>query len=1135
MRSHWIRFSLMVLFSIFVLNITTAQGIQGSISGRVLDAVTNQPISGALVSVDEHIHTLTAADGTFAINTVPISGEYAVITITVQAGNHGMWTMPDTPIYAGVERLLNDIILTTESQTVKSGWVAGMREESQPLPPTEDVLNPAFFSHDVIPTTIRVALTDYLNCSNWLAAGQPINEVVEMPFKEYVKGVLGNEWVSSWHTESLRAGAMAVKMFGWHRINLGTLRPGDAHVVDNTCDQVYLPNSEQSTTSAAVDDTWNSVMRVDSKVVEIHYLNTDDNCEIYFPNVRCMGQWGSKALADEGQTWQDILRHYYDPIELTIGTSDLPFIPTNEDVIRNGNFTTNANDWIRFGDVTRDVSNGVLTFQANTTNSGIFQNLHYRLYSGSTVEMAFLLGNSAALNKSVRIRLWDSAQPGSGFECSFNLPANSPLQSYVVRGSSGEWSNPRLEIAPNGDSTPSVLMDEVQVFQRPNLSISGTQCLDPDDQTNWNFSSGPGAWISSDDLAGPYVVDNTSEYVIKGSNPYLTGPSIDVDTGSANVVTLQIAVSDADCARIYFQRSTETSFSQYITFDLTPDGAQHTYTIQMDDTPTWNGIIQRLRLSFDCATNPTGGVRVSSIQLEAGEGILALLSPAGTISEGYGNPLYIWQHLEGADHYSVYVGTQNGRQVAYERLPADTVCNGALCTIDLTLLSDNYRIINDDYVVYLRAWINGQPESWRGPFRFKLDAIPPAPVSLIEPTNQNTSRPTLNWQLNGDAQASASWFRLYAAPSNALGSPLIDTWVSRFEACSGLTATTCQFHSDANFANGTYHLYMQSWGPGGFSAGGSLDGWAGPGIFHINGAVPDTPQNINISVADAAAHITWESDPAGMWYAVYVLDSESSIRYGEWHDQGEVCNGLTCTLIPNAALSNGDYSVWMQAWGPGGLSDWTSANFTVNVPSPQGITPLPLTAVNSGRPIFFWEPDENASWYFLWIAESTESDDDAGLYGEWLSAAESCGSQCRIRPPLDLAPDRYRWSVLAWGPGGSSDYIHGESFTVNPASLSIPFPLTPTGTVYHLYPALTWEHLPDAAWYNVEIRTNSTKETVYNEWLNMESIGCEVEGICTLHVDDPRFYVGAYDWRIRAYNPAGIGSWSPWAMVMINS
>lgn len=55
----------------------------GSISGRVFDSATNQPLAGVVVSVDTILTATTASDGTYRIGTIP-SGQYTMAVQTPQ-------------------------------------------------------------------------------------------------------------------------------------------------------------------------------------------------------------------------------------------------------------------------------------------------------------------------------------------------------------------------------------------------------------------------------------------------------------------------------------------------------------------------------------------------------------------------------------------------------------------------------------------------------------------------------------------------------------------------------------------------------------------------------------------------------------------------------------------------------------------------------------------------------------------------------------------------------------------------------------------------------------------------------------------------------------------------------------------
>jgi hypothetical protein len=87
-----------------------------------------------------------------------------------------------------------------------------------------------------------------------------------VPFNTYVQDVLPNEWPSgySWPQEAYKAGAIAVKMHGWYRIDHPVNAP--LNVYDDTRSQVYVAGSGQST--SAQQTTTPAIAAVRSKGME---------------------------------------------------------------------------------------------------------------------------------------------------------------------------------------------------------------------------------------------------------------------------------------------------------------------------------------------------------------------------------------------------------------------------------------------------------------------------------------------------------------------------------------------------------------------------------------------------------------------------------------------------------------------------------------------------------------------------------------------------------------------------------------------------------------------------------------------------------------------------------------------------
>src|SRR5690606_2234610 len=128
-----------------------------------------------------------------------------------------------------------------------------------------------------------------------------------------------NEWITSWKPASLRAGAMAVKHFGWYWALHSTRKTKSGEcfdVYDNTNSQVYKPNSAVAATNKAVNDTWNKRMTRGGKILQAHYCATTTACGAWVDG-DWMSQHGSEDQAKRGWNYQRILKHWYSNMTLS--------------------------------------------------------------------------------------------------------------------------------------------------------------------------------------------------------------------------------------------------------------------------------------------------------------------------------------------------------------------------------------------------------------------------------------------------------------------------------------------------------------------------------------------------------------------------------------------------------------------------------------------------------------------------------------------------------------------------------------------------------------------------------------------------------------------------------------------------
>ena len=176
-------------------------------------------------------------------------------------------------------------------------------------------------SETVPPATIRVFRT---------ATGA----VETVDFRTYVKNVLSREWISTWTTESLRSGALAVKNYGWYQVLhwRGYVNEDGKcfDVFDSTRDQHYDPSRPTYASMAgAVDATWSTLAQEGGRIFATYY-NAGAPSEPCGANANGwqMFQWGTQACGLAGKTAAQILVTYYAGVVVTAAPPPSPPPPS---------------------------------------------------------------------------------------------------------------------------------------------------------------------------------------------------------------------------------------------------------------------------------------------------------------------------------------------------------------------------------------------------------------------------------------------------------------------------------------------------------------------------------------------------------------------------------------------------------------------------------------------------------------------------------------------------------------------------------------------------------------------------------------------------------------------------------------
>ncbi|MBY0011722.1 SpoIID/LytB domain-containing protein [Paenibacillus typhae] len=151
-------------------------------------------------------------------------------------------------------------------------------------------------------------------------------------FLEYCKHVLPNEWDEYAPDESLKAGAMAVKMYAWYKVAVTpSAQIGEADVYDSTRDQKFLadlttigkkPEDIAHMQSMFHEDKVAGAGFVDNmgKLILAEYGNHSPG-----KSSGLVSQKQSTALAKQEMDFEEILRYYYDRSPKTMDKGTIGF------------------------------------------------------------------------------------------------------------------------------------------------------------------------------------------------------------------------------------------------------------------------------------------------------------------------------------------------------------------------------------------------------------------------------------------------------------------------------------------------------------------------------------------------------------------------------------------------------------------------------------------------------------------------------------------------------------------------------------------------------------------------------------------------------------------------------------------
>ncbi len=286
-------------------------------------------------------------------------------------------------------------------------------------------------------------------------------------------------------------------------------------------------------------------------------------------------------------------------------------------------------------------------------------------------------------------------------------------------------------------------------------------------------------------------------------------------------------------------------------------------------------------------------------------------------------------------------------------------------------------------------------------------------------------QPTLSWQRPADQ--TDPWYQLLLW-NKTTETIVFDKWVSVNTICTGQSCNlqTASYLPEYGLLNGVYELYIRT-----TSDGNTFSDWTVVAPHQVNRAAPQLPDVTNIQTQDQGrAQITLPRDDNALYYQVYIGKQDNQQHLQWYRKHHPMCCGNTCTFDLDFYLLNGQYVLYVRAWGPAGLSTggiqgWGGPfNFEVNDPAPTGATDLNATLLANGKPQFGWTAPAHAPWYNFWVGTISSEGEATTAYTTYLFGRDlkcvAVGQACVFEPDIDLAAGSYSWYVLAIGPGGNA-------------------------------------------------------------------------------------------------------------------
>jgi hypothetical protein len=184
------------------------------------------------------------------------------------------------------------------------------------------------------------------------------------------------------------------------------------------------------------------------------------------------------------------------------------------------------------------------------------------------------------------------------------------------------------------------------------------------------------------------------------------------------------------------------------------------------------------------------------------------------------------------------------------------------------------------------------------------------------------------------------------------------------------------------------------------------------------------------SITDTTPAFTWNKVNAATWYYLWVNGPSGNV-IKQWYETSAVCGAGTCSVTPATTLGGGAHTWWIQTWNTDGYGPWsTSMDFSLpTIPPPGAATPVsPTGNITDTTPAYTWNKVSDATWYYLWVDDSS-----GNVIKQWFETSTVCGaSSCSVTPATTLGGGAHTFWIQTWNSAGYGPWSSSMNFSVGP-------------------------------------------------------------------------------------------------------